>query len=150
MESALPLLLFFGGLFILGLLIVISTYQSREIERSEAAEREAQRLALQENRPFLRPVIHPLHRDEESTDSGPSASPERVSSYLREQLEAAHRFVEEPSIQELYRSTVPAPDSLQGVTEFLDAETEAAAAFLSEPSLDGLYRPLPPSRRASA
>lgn len=137
MDSAWPMLLFLAGLFGFGLLILICGYQSRELERAE--------------KPVLDPALEVPRRSFFAVISDafvvpPAVDPalvQGVEQYLREQVELARQFVDQPSMASL--SEGPIVDSrgevatIVRIQAFLEREMMLAREFVSNPSIDRLH-----------
>ncbi len=140
METALPMLLFFGSLLGFGMLILICMQQSRDLEQ---ADREA---ALKTERDLRATSLSPA-----SFLSGRPVSPEdedsivsSIEQYLQEQQTFARHFIEEPSVESLYRRKEPefARKAFERIEGFLKREQKIVKEFLSRPSVEMLFQSL--------
>lgn len=141
MESAVPMLLFLGGLFFFGLLILVCGYQSRQLERGEVKGNPLAARDVHGTARFFAPVQSGGIFDE----SAEKLYQRCLESYLADQRPFADRFVDEPSVETLLcRSEFETPATISFRLEcFLRKEQRAVAAFLSEPSVERLLRTEP-------
>jgi len=140
------MLLFFGSLLGFGMLILICMQQSRDLEQ---ADREA---ALKSERDLRATSLSPA-----SFPSGRRVSPEdensivsSVERYLQEQQAFAKRFIEEPSVESLYRRKEPEffAESLRTNRRFSEKRAENCEG-IPLPAFSGNAFPEPhrPNRR---
>jgi len=140
METALPMLLFFGFLLGFGVLILVCGYQSREQERAEN-KNPLEDLALQGVPRFFgvagqsaiaRPVAVVV--DESAV--------RRLEQFLQEEMALAEVFVQAPSADALHREQAqPGASLFERLENYLRREHEAAAGFVLNPSVESLYSP---------
>jgi len=139
METALPMLLFFGFLIGFGVLILVCGYQSREQERAEETH-PLEDLALQGlprffGRPDQPTIVNPVAVVvDESTV-------QRLEEFLQGEMALAEVFVEAPSVEVLHRprEAEPGVPLFERLESYLRREHEAAASFVSNPSVESLY-----------
>jgi len=137
MDSAIPMLLFFGGLTFFGLLIIWATYQSRELERAE--EEIAHPAAPGLDGPHFFAATAPEQLAAAAPDPELLA---RLEEFLAEQQGRARDFVDYPTVEMLFRRLEGEvfPRLIDRIEDFLRAERIAAGDFLTNPSIESLHR----------
>jgi len=142
MESALPMLLFFGFLFGFGVLILACGYQSREQELAEGSH-SLENIALRGSPRFF-------GAPGQSAIANPVAvvvdesSVRRLEQFLQEEMALAEVFTGAPSVETLHGALKEAERNvsmLERLEGYLRREHEAASNFVLDPSVESLYAP---------
>ncbi|MBC8328051.1 MAG: hypothetical protein H8E31_04815 [Planctomycetes bacterium] len=138
MESAIPMLLFFGGLTLFGLLIIWASYQSRELERAAQEPADQGAPAEAPAPPFFAGAAS---AGERHAALDPAVLG-RLEQFLLEQQGRATDFVDYPTVEMLFRrlETRFLPKLIDRLQDFLSQEQAAAGHFLLDPSIESLHR----------
>ena len=137
MTSAIPMLLFLGGLMGFGYLMMYCLFQGKELERAE------QEAALQKGGELPASSGFFLLA-EEAAPSSPAegATIHSLEDYVRDQQRYAEHFVDQPSVTRLYERSDSELSSrlLHRIEEFLRDEELLVREFLSDPTIERLHR----------
>jgi hypothetical protein len=137
MDSALPVLFFFGGLFALVMFALVCAVVSREQERTERSRSPTARELLGST-PFFGLAAASCAAPGEVDE----ALVRLLENYAREQQRLAIAFVARPSTEALARpesSRQPLnPSLVERVERHLKSECRAALAFVFNPSVERL------------
>ncbi len=138
MESAIPMLIFLGGLLGFGFLIMICVQQSVDMERADAAAREQEQAAVATGKVALRQEEAPAPQIE--AIDAPLL--ERLRAHVLAERRSVRSFVSAPSRHTLltFRPSEGVEGLLQQVQEFLRCEQRAVHDYLASPSAERLHR----------
>ena len=140
METALPMLLFFGFLLGFGVLILVCGYQSREQEKAED-KNPLEDLALQGAPRFFGAAGQSAIANPVAVVVDESAV-RRLEHFLQEEMALAEVFVHAPSTDALQpEQPQPGTSLFERLESYLRREHEAAAGFVLNPSVENLYSP---------
>jgi len=147
METATPMLLFLGFLFIGMWLMLVFSWQSAEKERKlrEAADAAPEDAVAAMPRFFA---------DLPANGGGRTAPVDQdlvaqVERFLCEERGLARKFVRAPDLESLHRGCVPArgPELIDEVTRYLAEERDLVRQFVAAPSIEFLHRLGAPAAR---
>jgi hypothetical protein len=139
MESAVPMLVLLGFLFVSMILILALGYQSREEERRSAETAQAvQGLRVLEGPRFFARMESPIPSGPVVLDSG--ALLRHLEEHLRYEHRIADDFARHPSVDRFVPAYAAHAERVARELELhIRSESLAATAFVQEPSAMSLY-----------